>query len=149
LGVDENGDPTGAASRFDTDTVVYSLVDMEGVIYGDEVNWVFEGPGGIVNEASVALEYQGEVYAYAFVDLSEWGTEELKGDWRVTVYLNGIEGSTGSFSVEGEKDSPSRCLCGCPSWGLQPLSSSHNCSASTESPCASEKPVLRKRGMVR
>jgi hypothetical protein len=90
-----------AASKFDADAVVYSLVDMEEAVYGDEVEWIFEGPGGIVNEASVALEYQGEVYAYAFVDLSDWGTEDVKGDWRVTVYLNGVEASTESFSVEG------------------------------------------------
>jgi len=101
LGFDENGDPVGAATKFDADAVVYSLVDMEGAVYGDEVEWIFEGPGGIVNEASVALEYQGEVYAYAFVDLSDWGTEDVKGEWWVTVYLNGVEASTESFSVEG------------------------------------------------
>ena len=101
LGFDENGDPVEAASKFDADAVVYSLVDLEGAIFGDEVYWVFEGPGGIVSESSVSLEYQGEVYAYAFFDLSEWKAGEVKGDWRVTVYLNGVEASTESFSVKG------------------------------------------------
>ena len=101
LGIDENGDPVGEASKFDADAVVYSLVDMEGVVFGDEVYWAFEGPGGIVSEASVSLEYQGEVYAYAFLDLSEWEAGEVKGDWRVTVYLNGVEASAEEFAVGG------------------------------------------------
>jgi len=101
LGVDENGDPVGEASRFDPDAVVYSLVNMEGVVYGDEVYWVFEGPGGIMSEASVVLEYQGEVYAYACVDLSDWETGAVKGDWWITVYLNGVEASAEEFAVGG------------------------------------------------
>ncbi|MBL7080227.1 hypothetical protein ISS39_07885 [Candidatus Bathyarchaeota archaeon] len=101
LGIDEYGAPVGVASRFDADAVVYSLVDLEGAVFGDEVYWAFEGPGGIVSEASVSLEYQGEVYAYAFLDLSEWGAGEVKGDWWVTVYLNGVEASVEEFAVGG------------------------------------------------
>ena len=54
-----------------------------------------------MSEASVVLEYQGEVYAYACVDLSDWETGAVKGDWWITVYLNGVEASAEEFAVGG------------------------------------------------
>ena len=74
-------------------------VDTVQAGIGDEVYWVFEGPGGIVSESSVSLEYQGEVYAYAPLDLSEWSAGDVKGDWWITVYLNGVEASVEEFTV--------------------------------------------------
>jgi hypothetical protein len=98
-GIDENGYLTDTGFLFNPKDLVYSHVEFSGIRIGDVVRWVFTGPQGLVVEESVVMEYEGDAFTYAPIDLRSYSSEEVVGSWEVDVYVNDSQVSSASFEV--------------------------------------------------
>ena len=98
-GIDENGYLTDTGFLFNPKDLVYSHVEFSGIRIGDVVRWVFTGPQGLIVEESVLMEYEGDAYAYAPVDLRSYTSEEVVGSWKVDVYVNDSQVLSANFQV--------------------------------------------------
>jgi len=67
---------------------------------GDEILWRFQGPLGQVVDVNYTLEWEGDGSCWAYFDLSGYEAQEAVGEWRVTVYINGVETAEEVFTVE-------------------------------------------------
>ncbi len=97
--IDENGFLEEAGFLFSPKDLVYSHVSFSGIEIGDIVSWVFTGPNGQSSEEAIAMEYEGDAFAYAPIDLRNYPSEDVVGSWSVDVYVNDSMVSTASFEV--------------------------------------------------
>jgi len=97
LGVDSEGNPIEVKTVFTDDEKVVSWLSVVNASEGDEIRWFFKGPNEIMKEIPYTLEWDGEGYCYAMLDLNNY---DSVGDWTVTVYVNGEDVLTQQFTVE-------------------------------------------------
>jgi len=95
--LDENGDPVEMSSVFVAEESVISWLSVVNASEGDEIRWFFKGPNEIMKEIPYTLEWDGEGYCCAMLDLNNY---DSVGDWTVTVYVNGEDVLTQQFTVD-------------------------------------------------
>ena len=100
LDIDENGAPVSASVSFDKDSTVYSLLNFEKVTIGDSVRWEFTSPSGETVIQEISMDYEGEAYAYGFIELP--GYNDVEGFWALNVFVNDVEVYSSFFEVAEE-----------------------------------------------
>jgi hypothetical protein len=98
--VDSDGNPIDMTSTFNVGDLVFSRLSITNASVGDEVWWFFQGPNYLADDVMLTLNYSGEGYCYASLDLSEFDSEQMVGSWNITVYINGEMASIAYFDVE-------------------------------------------------
>lgn len=98
--VSDDGTPSDVATTFKAGETIISWLEVANGTQGDEISWVFQGPNAINEEFAYTLEWDGEGYCWAPLDLNDYNLEDAVGDWSVTVYINGLNVFTDNFTVE-------------------------------------------------
>ena len=97
--VDSDGNPVKVTNTFTTDDTVYSWLNLSNASNGDKVRWVFQGPDNLTEESQYTIDWNGDGLCYAWLDLSKY-SEQIKGSWNVTAYINGEMDSVAYFNVK-------------------------------------------------
>lgn len=97
--VDASGEPKGTTDSFYSDENVYSWLSVADVKEGDMMTWLFKGPNSIEIESEIQFDWSGEGSGYAYFSLSEFDSQQVVGDWIVTVSVNGEEVLVDYFEV--------------------------------------------------
>jgi len=97
--VDASGEPKGITYSFYPDENVYSWLSVADVKEGDMITWLFKGPNSIEIESETRFDWSGEGSGYAYFSLSEFDSQQVVGDWIVTVAVNEEDALVDYFEV--------------------------------------------------
>jgi hypothetical protein len=85
-------------NTFTTDETIISLVTVTQATPGDTILWRFQAPGG-TQEFSYTIDTEGETTSYAELALTDYNTEDILGDWSISILINDEVTDTKTFTV--------------------------------------------------
>jgi len=97
--ISKEGKPQDVTASFKKEQTVISWIAIANASKGDIITWIFQGPGGITEQLQAEIEWNGNGYAYAPLNLSGYG-ENAVGNWTITIYLNDKEALIQRFTVQ-------------------------------------------------
>lgn len=77
----------------------YYIAMRKNAAEGGAITWIFCGSNQIEEKINVNINWGGEGYAYASMNLEKYG-EKAVGNWTLTIYLNNAKTLEQSFSVQ-------------------------------------------------
>ena len=102
--LDDQGQPVGVTTSFDTGSQVISYITVSNLDMGDVITWDFTGPNGVFETQTYTTDTSGTITVYAVLDTTSYN--DPVGSWSLIIDINGTPLSYEEFTVEKDGFNP-------------------------------------------